>query len=249
MFQAGMNDLADTAFWLAVLEIVLINMLLSGDNAVVIAMACRGLPQRQRLWGLVIGAGVAVILLIVFTAVIARLMLLPYLKLIGGLALLFIAAKLLLPERADKTEIEATAHLWRAVRIVVVADIIMSFDNIVAIAAIARGNLILLAIGLAISIPVILAGAALVMVLLDRLPILIWAGAALLGWVAGDVISTDPAIAGHLTLAFGDTFMRQTELAAAVAGAALVVAAGGLWRQVRLSEIRADAARRDAGDL
>jgi YjbE family integral membrane protein len=248
MFQTGMNDLADTAFWVAVLEIVLINMLLSGDNAVVIAMACRGLPQRQRLWGLIIGAGVAVILLIVFTAVIARLMLLPYLKLIGGLALLFIAAKLLVPERADKTEIEATAHLWRAVRIVVVADIIMSFDNIVAIAAIARGNLILLAIGLAISIPVILAGAALVMVLLDRLPILVWAGAALLGWVAGDVISTDPAIASHLTLAFGEKFMRQTELAAAVAGAALVVAAGGLWRHVRLSETRADAARQQTGD-
>jgi YjbE family integral membrane protein len=248
MLQIGINNLADTAFWFAVLEIVFVNLLLSGDNAVVIAMACRGLPQRQRLWGLVIGAGVAVVLLVVFAAVVSRLMLLPYLKLIGGLALLFIAAKLLVPDRFDKTEIEATAHLWRAVQIVVVADVIMSFDNIIAVAAIAHGNLVLLAIGLAVSIPVIVAGAALMMALLDRFPILVWVGAALLGWVGGNAIATDPAISNQLTLAFGEKFVRQADLAAAVAGAALVIAAGGLWRRVRLSEIRAGAAGEQAGD-
>lgn len=243
MLQTFANDLADSAFWLAVLQIVFINMLLSGDNAVVIAMACRGLPQRQRLWGLVIGAGVAVILLIVFSAVVARLMLLPFVKLIGSLALFYIAAKLLVPERADKTEIEATAHLWRAVRMIVVADIIMSFDNIIAVAAVARGNLTLLGIGLAISIPVVLAGAALIMMLLDRFPILVWAGAALLGWVAGGVLVTDPAVSSRMTVVFGEALVRQAELAAAVAGAAFAIAAGGLWRRVRLSKIRADASR------
>jgi YjbE family integral membrane protein len=241
MFQINLDNLAQTSFWVAVLQIIFINVLLSGDNAVVIGMACRGLPQRQRLWGLVIGAGVAAILLIVFTSVVARLMLLPYLKLIGGLGLLYIAAKLLVPERFDRSEVEVTAHLWRAVRIIVVADIIMSLDNIIAVAAVAQGDLVLLGIGLVISIPVILAGAALTIALLDRFPIFTWAGAALLGWVAGDVIATDPAVSNRLTAEFGEKFVRQAELAAAVAAAALVIAVGGLWRHVRLSKIQADA--------
>jgi YjbE family integral membrane protein len=242
-YQAGINGLGHPTFWLAVLQIIFINLLLSGDNAVVIAMACRGLPPRQRLGGLVIGAGVAVILLILFTAVIARLLLLPYLKLAGGLALIYIAARLLVPDAADRTEIEVTAHLWRAVRIVVVADIIMSLDNIVALAAIAQGNIVLLAIGLVISIPVVVAGAALIMMLLDRLPILVWVGAALLGWLAGDVMATDPAVSSRLAAAFGDNAARQTDLAAAIAGAVLVIVAGGLWRQARLAKMRGDGAR------
>ncbi len=131
------------AFWLAVLQIIFINVLLSGDNAVVIAMACRSLPAEQRRWGVVIGAGVAVILRIVFVGVIAQLMLLPYLKLVGGAALLVIAAKLVVPDDPDKDEIQAAAHLWRAVMIIVVADIVMSLDNIIAIAAIAQGDLLL----------------------------------------------------------------------------------------------------------
>ncbi len=135
------------------------------------------------------------ILRIVFVGVIAQLMLLPYLKLVGGAALLVIAAKLVVPDDPDKDEIQAAAHLWRAVMIIVVADIVMSLDNIIAIAAIAQGNLLLLVIGLAVSIPLIMAGAALITVLLDRFPILIWAGSALLGWVAGGVIATDPAVA------------------------------------------------------
>lgn len=247
MLQASINDMGYTAFWIAVLQIVFINMLLSGDNAVVIALACRGLPQRQRLWGMVIGAGVAVILRIIFAGIIARLMLLPYLKLIGGLLLIYVAAKLLVPEEPDKNEVEAVAHLWRAVRIVVVADIVMSLDNIIAVAAAAHGHLILIAIGLGISVPIIIAGAALIMALLDRFPIFVWAGAALLGWVAGAVIATDPAVSGYVTVALGEKFAQQTELAAAGATAVLVIAVGGLWRHLYLSKARAASADGDSG--
>ncbi len=193
-------------------------------------MACRGLPPQQRRWGLVIGAGVAVMLRIIFAGVVARLMLLPYLKLVGGVALTVIAAKLLVPEDPDRDEIQAVAHLWRAVMIIAVADIVMSLDNIVAIAAIAQGNVVLLAIGLAVSIPLIVAGAALVMALLDRFPILIWAGAALLGWIAGEVIVADPALSAHLAATFGAQLAQQIEFAAPATGAALAIAAGGLWR-------------------
>jgi YjbE family integral membrane protein len=240
--HAGVAQLGYTALWFAVLQIIFINVLLSGDNAIVIAMACRGLPPHQRRWGLVIGAGIAVLLLIFFSTIIARLMLLPYLKLIGGLALMYIAAKLLVPEAADRNEVEAAAHLWRAIRVVVAADIIMSLDNIIAVAAAAKGDFLLIAISLTISIPVIVAGAALIMALLDRFPILIWAGAALLGWIAGETIASDPALSRHLTASFGEIFARQVEFAAAGAGAAFVIAAGGLWRRVNEIKARADAA-------
>lgn len=247
MLHASVNDMGRAAFWAAVLQIIFVNMLLSGDNAVVIAMACRDLPQRQRFWGLVIGAGVAVLLRLVFTGVVGQLMLLPYLKLIGGLALIYVAAKLLVPERADKNKVEAVAQLWRAVRIVVVADIVMSLDNVIAVAAIAQGSLVLLAIGLIASIPIIVAGAALIMVMLDRFPIFIWAGAALLGWIAGDVIATDPAIFSHMSAALGETFARQVEFAGAGAGALLVIGVGGLWRQLSASRAHAMSATKEAG--
>src|SRR5262245_27720644 len=135
MLTSGWNEMGQTTFWVALLKIMWINILLSGDNAVVIAMACRGLPHRQRVWGMVLGAGVAVVLRIVFTGVVASLMLLPWLKIVGGVALFYIAAKLLVPDDPDADETEATEHLWRAVRIVAVADIIMSLDNVIAIAA------------------------------------------------------------------------------------------------------------------
>jgi len=242
MLHAGINDMGRAAFWAAVLQIVFINILLSGDNAVVIAMACRDLPQRQRLWGLVIGAGAAVLLRLVFTGVVGQLMLQPYLKLIGGLALVYVAAKLLVPERVDKNKVAAAGQLWRAVRIVVVADIVMSLDNVIAVAAIAQGSLVLLAIGLIASIPIIIAGAALIMVMLGRFPIFIWAGAALLGWVAGDVVVTDPAVFGRVSTALGETFARQVEFAAAGAGALLAVAVGGLWRSLHDARIEVRAA-------
>src|SRR5689334_20597766 len=235
--SAGVDQLGYTTFWFAVGQIIFINVLLSGDNAIVIAMACRGLPPPQRRWGLIIGAGLAALLRIVFTVVLASVLMLPYLKLIGGAGLLYISARLLVPEDPDRNQIEAVAHLWRAVLVVVVADILMSFDNVLAIAAAARGDYLLLAIGLAISIPLLVAGAALIAALLDRFPVLIWLGAALLGWIAGETIATDPAVASRLA-PLGDAALRQVEFAGAAAGAALAVAAGGLWQ--RLREARAD---------
>ena len=235
-FLRGWDSIGQPEFWVAVAKIIWINILLSGDNAVVIAMACRGLPQRQRFWGMVLGAGVAVLLRIVFTGVVASLMLLPYLKIAGGLALFYIAAKLLVPDDLDESETEAVEHLWRAVRIVAVADIIMSLDNVIAIAAAAGGNMALLVLGLAISIPLIVAGAALIMALLDRFPILIWAGAALLGWIAGEVIATDPVVTAYLNHAYGVAVAHTVEYASAAAGAVLVLIAGGLWRRNKLAK-------------
>jgi YjbE family integral membrane protein len=240
MLHSSIADMGHAAFWAAVLQIVFINILLSGDNAVVIAMACRDLPQRQKVWGLVIGAGVAVILRLVFTGIVGELMLQPYLKLIGGAALIYVAAKLLVRDNAGKNEIQAVAHLWRAVRIVVLADIVMSLDNVIAVAAVAQGSLTLLAIGLLASIPIIIVGAALIMAVLDHLPILIWAGAALLGWIAGDIMATDPAVSGYVSATFGPTLAQQVEIAASAAVALLVIGIGGLWRH--LSAVRARAA-------
>jgi YjbE family integral membrane protein len=243
-------------FWVALTEIIWINVLLSGDNALVIALACRGLQPRQRLWGMILGAGAAVVLRIIFTGIVATLMELPYLKLVGGLALIVIAAKLLVPEH-DEEEVPSASHLWAAVRIVVVADIVMSLDNVIAVAATANGSVPLLILGLAISVPLIVAGAALIMVLLNRLPILIWAGAMLLGWIAGDVAATDPAIHAKLETFFAGAFGARLdallaslgftsrfaqggnggEIACGVVGVILVLVVGTLWRRRRRRQI------------
>jgi YjbE family integral membrane protein len=240
------SEMTQPAFWVAVGKIIWINILLSGDNALVIALACRGLDPRQRLWGMIIGAGAAVVLRIVFTSIVATLMALPYLKLIGGLALIVIAAKLLVPDE-DEGDVESASHLWAAVQIVVVADIVMSLDNVIAIAAAANGSLPLLVLGLAISVPLIVAGAALIMALLARLPILVWGGAALLGWIAGTVIATDPAVearslfAGEfgaqlaavlLPLGVGPQIVEQGgETAFGMIGIAVVLVVGSIWRR------------------
>jgi YjbE family integral membrane protein len=224
-------DFGSAAFWLGVPQIVLINVLLSGDTAVVIAMACRGLAPRQRLLGVAIGSGTAAVLLIVFALIITPLLLLPYVKLIGGLALIYIAGKLLIPETAGEEGVEAATHLWRVVRIVALADIILSLDNIIAVAAVARGNLALLMTGLAISIPIVFLGATLIMALLERFPLLVWAGAALLGWIAGETIATDPAVAGYLIADIGETLAHQAAIAAAGVVTLLVIGAGLLLRR------------------
>ena len=229
----GWSDMGTPEFWIAVAKIIWINILLSGDNAVVIASLAAACRRGSALWGMTFGAGVAVVLRIIFTGVIASLMLLPYLKIAGGLALFYIATKLLQPDDPDEGEAETAEHLWRAVRIIAVADMIMSLDNVIAIAAAAGGNMALLVFGLAVSIPLIVAGAALIMALLDRFPILVWAGAALLGWIVGEVIATDPVSVGYLTDDCGPEVAHQVEIGAAVAGAMLVLLAGGIWRRSR----------------
>jgi YjbE family integral membrane protein len=240
-FDASVDQIGRTAFWLAASKIVFINIMLSGDNAVVIAMACRGLPPPQRLWGRVIGAGVAVVLLIAFTGMVAQLLLLPYLKLAGGFVLLLIAARLIVPEKADRNESEAVAHLWRAIWLIVTADVIMSLDNIIAIAAVANGNVLLLATGLIVSIPIILVGAALIAALIAHFPALIWIGAALLGSVAGETMATDLALANRLIAIFDEQVVQHIEFAATVSAALLAVAGGGLWRCLREQNTRATA--------
>ena len=250
-------EMQQPAFWLAVGKIIWINVLLSGDNALVIALACRGLQPKQRLWGMIFGAAAAVILRIIFTGIVATLMGLPYLKLVGGLALLVIAAKLLVPEKEDEGGVDAASHLWAAIQIVVVADIVMSLDNVIAVAAAANGSVPLLILGLAISVPLIVAGAALIMALLTRLPALVWAGAALLGWIAGEVIATDPAVAPLLHRVFdgplgnGLDAMLATvrigpqfgagghggEMACAIVGVIIVLVAGTIWRRSRVNHV------------
>jgi len=222
-------DLSSAGFWVSVLQVIWINILLSGDNAVVIALACRGLPPRERLWGMVIGAGFASVLLIVFTGLISVLLTLPYLKLLGSIALFWIAVKLLAPQAHDAEDTpEAVEDLWRAVRIVVIADIVMSLDNVIAVAAVAKGQYVLLTIGLAVSIPMVIAGSAIILALLERFPILVWGGAAILGWVAGDIMASDPIISERL---FGGVDPEHLELAFQIFGAALVVVSGYIWRR------------------
>ncbi|MCS0493608.1 TerC family protein [Ancylobacter mangrovi] len=224
-------------FWLALLKIIWINVLLSGDNAVVIAMACRSLPDKMRRTGMILGAGVAVGMRIVFTAIIAVLLGLPWLRIVGSLALLYIAVDLVLPE-SEGEEGGVTAHdsLWRAVGTIAIADLVMSLDNVVAIAAVADGNWTLIIIGLVISIPMIIAGAALIMGLLSRFPVLVWAGAALLGWVAGEMFVSDIKILEY----FGEATVHHFEYVAAGLGAVLVVAAGWIISRFRQSAHAAD---------
>ncbi|WP_158668272.1 TerC family protein [Bradyrhizobium guangdongense] len=255
-FTQFRNEMAEPTFWIAVGKIIWINILLSGDNALVIALACRGLSPRHRLWGMIFGAGAAVMLRIIFTGIVASLMGLPYLKLAGGLALIVIAAKLLVPENEGEDDVESGVHLWHAIQIVVVADIVMSLDNVIAVAAAANGSAPLLILGLAISVPLIVAGAALIMALLAKLPVLVWAGAALLGWIAGEVIATDPGVAPRLhALLDGplgtslDSLLGALrippqfghgggggEYLCAVLGVAVVLAVGSIWRRRSMTQ-------------
>jgi YjbE family integral membrane protein len=251
------QELQQPVFWVALGKIIWINILLSGDNALVIALACRGLEPRHRLWGMVLGAAAAVFLRIVFTGVVVQLMELPFLKLVGGLALIVIAAKLVVPEREDEEGVESASHLWAAVQIVVIADIVMSLDNVIAVAAAANGSMVLLVLGLAISVPLIVGGAALIMALLNSLPILVWAGAALLGWIAGDVIATDPAIQPKLQALFAKWFGVNfdallawfgmaprnaggagAEVVCALLGVIVVLVAGSIWRRRKLQQVK-----------
>ena len=253
--QAG-AEIHHPQFWVNLSKIIWINVLLSGDNALVVALACRALEPRQRLWGMILGTAAAVMLRIIFTVVIATVMGMPFLKLAGGLALIVIAAKLLVPDSNGEDGIQSASHLWAAVQIVVVADIVMSLDNVIAVAAAAEGSIPLLILGLASSIPLVIAGAALIMALLASLPILIWAGSALLGWIAGDVIATDPAVHPKLQslcdgalgaeldalltlLGVAPLFVGGNggEIVCAALGVIVVLVAGSIWRRRSLRQI------------
>ncbi len=220
-------------FWLAVLQIIWIDVLLSGDNAVVIALACRKLPPQQRIWGVVLGTVVAITLRIVFAGLVTTLMQMAYLKLVGGVLLLWIAVKLLGSEENGKgAEVEPVDTLFRAIKIVAIADLVMSLDNVIAIAAVAERfespqNYALLMFGLAVSIPLIMAGAALIMTVLERFPVVVWAGAALLGWIAGEIIAKDPLFTANLDPAAAHTVW----MIAATLGALSVVGAGLVRRR------------------
>ena len=181
----------DTNFLLALLQIIWINVLLSGDNAVVIALACRSLPPRERKIGVMLGAGAAVVLRIIFTLAVVWLMEIPYLKLVGGALLFWIAVKLLTDE-ADEASVQESDTIWNAVRTVAIADMVMSLDNVIGIAAAAKGSVPLIVFGLCLSVPLIVFGATLIITLLQRYPVLVWAGAGLLGWVAGSIMVSDP---------------------------------------------------------
>lgn len=223
-------SLDSPVLWLALLQIIWINILLSGDNAVVIAMACRSLPEKTRRWGIVLGAGVAVGLRILFTGIVATLLALPWLKVVGSLALMYIAVDLALPNEESDDAVAASDNLWKAVGTVAIADVVMSLDNVVAVAAVADGNWTLLIFGLAISIPLIIAGSSIVMAILDRFPILIWLGAALLGWVAGEMLLSDVAITDRIG---GHDASAAWHLPAAAAGAVLVVALAWIIGRMR----------------
>ena len=184
-------------FWLAGLEIIVINILLSGDNAVVIALACRNLPDRQRRWGVFWGAIGAIVLRIILTFFAVSLLELSWLKVIGGVLLVWIGIKLIAEDEGDgEHEVKASDRLLAAVRTVIVADVVMSIDNVLGVAAAAHGSLLLLIFGLVLSVPLVIGGAQLIMRLIERYPILIIAGGGLLGYVAGELIVEDSAIVG-----------------------------------------------------
>lgn len=217
---------------LPVLKIVWIDILLSGDNAMVIALACRNLPKRQRKWGIALGAGAAVTLRIIFMFVVVSLMALPFLKLVGGLLLFWIAYQLLNEEEEDPHEINASDSLWKAVGTIAMADAVMSLDNVVAIAAAAKDSFALIVFGVALSIPLIVFGSSAFLWLMQRITLLVWAGAALLGWIAGDLIASDPKVQASL----GD-WSALVHMWAGAVGAALIVATGIVVRRRKPSEI------------
>jgi YjbE family integral membrane protein len=181
-------------FWAALGSIILANVLLSGDNAVVIAMAARGLPPGQQKKAILFGSGAAIVMRIVLTLVAVRMLGLPWLKLVGGIALLWVGAKLMSDEESEHARPAETLGIGAAIRTILVADLVMSLDNVLAVAAAAQGNTLLLVIGLAVSIPLIVFGSTLILKMMERFPVIITAGAALLGWLAGEMMLTDPAI-------------------------------------------------------
>lgn len=219
-----MEILQSTDFWIGLVKIVWINILLSGDNAVVIAMAARGLPPAQQQRAVLFGSGAAVVLRILLTVVAAWLLALPYLQIVGGLLLLYIGLQLLRGEEEDQGETKRYGSMMAAVRTILIADLVMSLDNVIAVAAAAQGSMLLLVLGLAISIPLVIFGSTLMIKLMGRYPFIITIGAALIGWVGGETIVSDVAL--HATL----VAQPWLHYAAAALGAVLVVTLGRALR-------------------
>jgi YjbE family integral membrane protein len=215
--------LVSAEFWVGLIKIIGVNIILSGDNAVVIALAARSLPPKQQTQAIIWGSGAAIVMRILLTLFAVALLTLPWLKIIGSLLLFWIGVKLLVPED-DDAEIEASDQLLSAIKTILVADLVMSLDNVIAVAAAAGGSVLLLILGLAISIPLVIFGATLLLKLMERFPVIITIGGALIGWVAGEMLVTDPALEGWLT-GIGVEFVKAKPM---IAGLSLELLAGGV---------------------
>jgi YjbE family integral membrane protein len=229
-----LDEFYTQVFWIGLLKIIGVNLILSGDNAVVIALAARSLPQRQQKAAVLWGSGAAVVMRIILTIFAVALLTLPWLKLVGSLLLFWIGIKLLLPEEGDEN-IDASDNLISAIKTILIADLVMSIDNVIAVAAAAQGSLTLLILGLAISIPLVIFGSTLLLHLMERWPIIITIGGGLLGFVAGEMLVTDPALHGWLS-GMGVEFDGEKpkvgalslEVICGLVGAVIVIAAGTL---------------------
>jgi len=215
--------LVSAAFWVGLVKIIGVNIILSGDNAVVIALAARSLPPKQQTQAIIWGSGAAIVMRIILTLFAVALLTLPWLKIIGSVLLFWIGVKLLVPEE-DDAEIEASTQLLSAIKTILIADLVMSLDNVIAVAAAAGGSILLLILGLAISIPLVIFGATLLLKLMERFPVIITIGGALIGWVAGEMLVTDPALEGWLT-GLGVEFVQAKPT---IAGLSLELLAGGV---------------------
>ncbi|MBI3370724.1 MAG: TerC family protein [Betaproteobacteria bacterium] len=225
-------------FWAGLATIIWINVILSGDNAVVIALAARSLPPRQQRKAVFWGAGAAVVMRIILTIVAVELLKLPFLKIIGGLLLLWIAVKLLMPEDGGD-DIEGSDNMIQAIKTILIADLVMSLDNVIGVAAAAKGSIVLLVLGLAISIPLVVFGATVLMTLMERFPIIITLGAAILGWVAGEMLVTDPILVDWISTNMQWMHVKLPEVTwAEIAGAVLVVVLGK-WLAARAERDKA----------
>ena len=215
-----MDFISTPDFWIGLVKIIWINIILSGDNAVVIALAARSLPPEQQKKAIMIGSGAAVVLRIVLTVVAAKLLELSYLQIIGGILLLWIGYQLLTGDEDGDGESKGNGGMFAAVRTILIADLVMSLDNVIAVAATAQGNMVLLILGLAISIPLVIFGSTLMIKLMERFPVIVVLGAALIGWVGGETIVNDNILHDY---AIAHPWLHYV---AAAAGAILVVAVG-----------------------
>jgi YjbE family integral membrane protein len=228
-------ELTSAAFWAALGSIIWVNIILSGDNAVVIALAARALPPNQQKQAIFWGSAAAIVMRVVLTIIAVEMLKWPWLKIIGALLLVYIGVTLMLEDDdSEDDDNKQGGSLLAAIRTILIADLVMSLDNVLAVAAAAKGNIALLVIGLALSIPLIIFGSALLLKVMERFPIIITAGAALLGFLAGEMLLTDPALVARI----GELPHWQINVGGAV-GAVLVVGLG--WLLQRRRERRAAA--------